>query len=404
MQNNNIICPYCRREFPLTEAITSQIETQIRAAYDGKIENLKESQQREMDSLKQQLEKKLSDKYEKMYEQQYEAETAKLRESITKKIKTDLELELKEKDEALENTSKKLETYRKKEIEILAKERQLEEEKHSMELAYQTKLNSEVKRAYAQAEEKKNEEFELKIREKEKIIDDLNKQMKEGQRKAEQGSMKLQGEILELEIEDLLVKYFPEDEIQPVAPGKKGADILQIVKTGSGKNAGVILWETKRTKNWQAAWIQKLKEDQRREKAELAVIASEVLPANIHNFGLDNGIWISDIKYALGLACALREHLKSVAAVKAANTGKENKAEMVYDYLTGTQFKQRVESVLEAYIEMKGDIEDEKRLIEKSWAKREKQIERFVKNISGMYGDLQGLGAALQNIKLLEYQ
>ena len=404
MQNNNMLCPFCGKEFPLTEAITSQIETRLKADYEGKIASLKESQQQEVDTVKQQLEKKFADKYEKMYERQYEEESAKLRESISRKVRKDLEMELKEKDEELENTSKRLESYKKKELEILARERQLEEEKHSIKVEYQTKLNSEVQRAYAQAEQKKSEEFELKIREKEKIIEDLNKQMKEGQRKAEQGSMKLQGEILELEMEDLLAHYFPEDEIVPVAPGKKGADILQMVKTGTGKNAGVILWETKRTKNWQAAWIPKLKEDQRREKAELAVIASEVLPANISNFGLDSGIWITDIKYALGLASALREQLKSTAAVRAVNLGKENKAEMVYDYLTGTQFKQRVESVLEAYIEMKSDIEDEKRLLEKSWAKREKQIERFVKNISGMYGDLQGLGAALQNIKLLEYQ
>jgi hypothetical protein len=271
-----------------------------------------------------------------------------------------------------------------------------------MEVEFQEKLTNEVKKAYMSAEEKVGEEYELRLKEKEKIISDLNKQMKEGQKKAEQGSMKLQGEILELEIEDLLLRYFPEDEIIPVAPGKKGGDIIQTVKLNSGKIAGNILWETKRTKNWQTAWISKLKEDQRSIKAELAVIASEILPQNIKNFGIDNGIWITDIKYVLGLAAALREHLKSVASIRAANEGKEGKADLVFNYVTGTQFKQRVESILEAYIEMSGDIETEKRLMEKSWAKREKQIERFVKNVSGMCGDLQGLGATLPNIKLLE--
>ena len=367
-KTNNITCPFCKKEFQLTDAITNQIENELREKYDRLMEE----------------------------------ESIKLKDAAIKKAKKEFDTELKEKEEEINEAYQKMEVYKAREKNLLQRERLLEEDKHNMEISYQEKLNSEVKKAYTNAQEKVNAEYDLKLKEKEKIIEDLNKQMKEGQRKAEQGSMKLQGEILELELEELLKEFFPNDTITPIAPGKKGGDILQTVRLPSGKTAGTILWETKRTKNWQAAWIQKLKDDQREAKAELAVIASEVLPSEIKNFGIENGVWITDIKFALGLSTVLRENLKNAAAIRFANEGKDDKAEMIFNYLTGTQFKQRVESILEAYVEMSSDIETEKRLMEKSWAKREKQVERFVKNISGMCGDLQGIGANLPEIKLLE--
>jgi len=403
-KSNNIVCPFCHKEFQLTDAIKTQIENELKTDYQEQIEMLKAEKDEALENQRKEMEKKISQRYEKQYEKMLEEESNKIRESANKRAKRELNLELKEKQEEIEEVSKKLEVYMKKETQLLKKERLLEEQKHEMEIEYQEKLTNESKKAYAAAQEKINEEYSLKLKEKEKIIEDLNKQMKEGQRKAEQGSMKLQGEILELELEELLNNYFPTDEIVPIAPGKKGGDIKQIVKLPSGKTAGTILWETKRTKNWQSTWIQKLKDDQRDIKAELAVIASEVIPSEIKNFGIENGIWITDLKFALGLSTVLRENLLNVALIRLANSGKDDKAEMIFDYLTGTQFKQRVESILEAYVEMNNDIETEKRMMERSWAKRGKQVERFIKNLSGMCGDLQGIGANIPDIKLLEMQ
>jgi len=403
-KNSEIICPFCNKEFQLTEVITTQIENELRNNYQEKLELLKIEKEKALENQKEELERKLAQKYENKYETLLEQETQKLRESAIQKVKKELDTELKEKQEEIDDAYKKLDIYRKKETEVLKKERELVDQQHDMEQKFEEKLTIETKKAYASAQEKVNAEYELKMKEKEKIIDDLNKQMKEGQRKAEQGSMKLQGEILELELEELLNEYFRSDEITPVSPGKKGGDILQIVKFPSGKTAGSILWETKRTKNWQSSWIQKLKEDQRNVKAELAVIASEVIPPEIKDFGIENGIWITDIKHAIGLSTVLRESLLEVAKVRLANDVKDDKAEMVFNYLTGTQFKQRVEAILETYVEMNNDLDAERRSLEKSWAKREKQIERFVKNISGMCGDLQGIGANLPDIKLLEMQ
>jgi len=403
-KTNNIVCPFCKKEFQLTDVITAQIENELKDDFQKQLEKLQEEKYEALESQKKEIEKKLLQKYEEQYEKQLEEETARLKESVNKKAKKEFDSELKEKQEEIEEAYKKIESYKEKEKNLLQKERKLEENKHDMEIQYQEKLTNEVKNAYASAQEKINLEYDLKLKEKEKIIEDLSKQMKEGQRKAEQGSMKLQGEILELEMEELLKEFFPNDDIQPVAPGKKGADIIQTVRLQSGKIAGSILWETKRTKNWQSSWIQKLKDDQRECKAEIAVIASEVVPQDIKNFGIENGVWITELKFALGLSTVLRENLKNAAAIRFANEGKDDKAEMIFNYLTGTQFKQRVESILEAYVEMSNDIETEKRVMERSWAKREKQIERFVKNISGMCGDLQGIGANLPDIKLLEMQ
>ena len=212
----------------------------------------------------------------------------------------------------------------------------------------------------------------------------------------------MQGEVQELDIENTLKKYFPDDEIISVVTGKRGGDIVQIVKSKSGKIAGKILWESKRTKNWQDSWIQKLKEDQREEKAELSVIVSEILPKEINYFGQVDGIWISDIKYYVGLCASLRENLKAVSKLALSLEGKTEKMELVYNYLTGTQFKQRVESILETFKDMKDDLDSERRSTERNWAKRDQQINKFVKNMAGMYGDIQGTGTALPSVKLLE--
>ena len=397
MEANMIQCPGCGKKFALNKAITSGIEAELRQEYDRRAKELAKKSEEALEQARGDMEKKISDRLEK----QYELDAKKLRADAMKRARKELAGDLADKEEEIVEAEKKLKTYRSRENAMLKKERELEEQRHTMTVEFNEKLNKEVKRVFAEAKEKTEEEFRLKLQERDKVIQDLNKQMKEGQKKAEQGSMQLQGEVLELEMEDVLARYFPEDLVEPVSTGKKGGDIVQTVRFSSGKPVGKILWELKRTKNWSATWIAKVKEDQRQIHAEIAVIASEAVPLGINSFGLVEGVWVTEIRYAVALASALRENLKALAVISAANEGKAGKSELVYQYLTGVQFRQRVESVLEAYVEMQNDLDAEKRSTEKSWAKREKQIERFIKNISGMYGDLQGLGAALPDMKLL---
>ena len=231
----------------------------------------------------------------------------------------------------------------------------------------------------------------------------MRKKIEELQRKAEQGSQQMQGEVLELELEDMLKVEFPLDDIEPVAKGARGADVLQVVKNQSGRIVGKILWETKRTKNWSDSWLSKLKDDQRDAKADISVIVSEALPDGMDHFKQLSGVWVSDIASSLSLAVALRTLLVQVSRANNAQDGKNEKMEVMYNYLMGPEFRNRVEAIVESFVLMKNDLDSEKRYMQKIWSKREKQIENVVTHISGMHGDLQGIaGSSLPNIKKLE--
>ncbi len=231
----------------------------------------------------------------------------------------------------------------------------------------------------------------------------MRKQIEELKRRAEQGSQQAQGELLELELEDILGSSFRYDEIEPVAKGVRGGDVLHKVNTRSGHYCGTILWEAKRTKTWNDGWIQKLKDDQRAVKAELAVLVSTVLPKDVRRICNIDGVWVVDFPSAMGMGMALREILIKVAQARSAISGKTDKMEVIYNYLTGSEFRQRLEAIIEPFIAMKTDLDAEKRATEKVWAKREKQIQRVFESIAGMHGDLEGIiGTALPQIKLLE--
>ena len=259
-------------------------------------------------------------------------------------------------------------------------------------------IEVEIKNKYEkQADEKiKSEINRLKIKEQALAKEYESKE-------AEQGSQKTQGEVLELDLEQALIREFPFDVIESVAPGMKGADIVQVVKTQSGRECGKILWETKRTKTWNDQWINKLKGDQRSTKADISVLVSETLPEGFKQFREINGVWVTDITSAVCLSVALRVVLNQVARERALQTGKQEKAELVYSYITSMEFKNRVEPIIEAFRSMKDDLDAERRSMERSWSKREKQIQQVILNIAGMHGDLAGLaGASLPGIKTLE--
>ena len=208
-----------------------------------------------------------------------------------------------------------------------------------------------------------------------------------------------------MELEALLAAKFPRDTIEPVPKGEFGGDVLQRVIGPLNQVCGTILWECKRTKNWSDGWLPKLREDQRAAKAEIAVIISQALPKEVESFDLVDGVWVADPKFALPMAMSLRQTLIEVASVRQASEGQQTKMEMVYGYLTGPRFRQRVQAIVEAFSSMKEDLDREKKVITRQWAKREEQIDRVMQATVGMYGDLQGIaGKTLQEIEGLEFQ
>ena len=255
-----------------------------------------------------------------------------------------------------------------------------------------------------EARKKAEEEHQLKDFEKEKLINDLKKSLEEAQKKANQGSQQTQGETLELTLETELKKEFPQDSIDEVKKGVKGADIVQSVIDKLNRNCGTILWESKNAK-WSDTWISKLKEDQRQAKADLAVLVSVNLPPDIKSFNFKNGIWICSWTNFIPLAIALRFNLVNIYFEKQNAVGVDEKMKVLYEYLTGNEFKHRVEGIVEAFGTLQDDIEREKRWFSSKWARQEKEIRKVIDHTHGMYGDLQGVtGRALPEIKSLELE
>ena len=245
--------------------------------------------------------------------------------------------------------------------------------------------------------------LKLKVGKKEQTISSMQKQIEDLKRRAEQGSQQLQGEVQELELETMLRAQFPRDTIEPVPKGEHGGDVLHRVLGPQNQACGTILWESKRTKNWSDGWLAKLREDQRTAKAETSVIISQALPKEVDTFGMIDSVCVTHPRAALPVAMLLRHSLIEVALARQANEGQQTKMEMVYQYLTGPRFRLRVEAIHEAFSSMKDDLDKEKKVIMKQWAKREEQISCILQATVGMYGDLQGIaGKTLQEIEGLE--
>lgn len=262
---------------------------------------------------------------------------------------------------------------------------------------------AEERKTIQEAAAKKAEDSsQLQIAELKKVISDLTKQTVELKRKAEQGSQQLQGEVQELELEKILGEAFVYDEIRPVAKGVSGADCQQMVKNQRGSECGSILWESKRTQNWGSKWIDKLRDDQREAKADVAVLVSEVLPEGVESFELIDGVWVCSWASARVLASVLRQGLIELGNHKQALVGREEKSDLVYNYLTGQEFRNRVDGFIEPMMAMKAQLEKEKRAMNRHWAERDKQLDRAINSAGGMYGDLKGIfGASIQEIEHL---
>jgi hypothetical protein len=398
MAEQVIICPHCNREIPLTEAISHQIREQLRKEFDSEVKK-KEQELFQKEQAFSEKEKALVEEYAKKIKN----EKAKLEGEAKKKAEQTIAVELNDLKAQVTEKDQKLLEAQKAELELRKQRRELEERQRILELEMTRKLDDEREKIKEETLSIFMEEHRLKDLEKDKKINDMLKQIEDLKRKAEQGSQQTQGEVLELELEEILKTNFPLDNLEPVGKGKKGADILQRVHNQSGQNCGTIIWESKRTKGWSDGWIDKLKEDQREAKAEIAVLVTTALPKEVNHFTQINGIWVTNFPLAICLAGPLRMTLIQVANAKLSEVGKYEKMEVLYDYLSGPEFRQKVEAIIEAFNLMKKDLDHEKRTMIKNWSKREKQIERVVYNISGMFGSMQGImGASLPEIKSLE--
>ncbi len=405
MKEDTIKCPHCGGDIELKSAIKKQVEESIRKDFEA-IAKKKDDEIRlregELTAEKKRLEDARAD-ITQIVNKKLAAEKLRIKETATLKAKEEANLELKDLREENSEKERRLEEARRNEIEIRKKARALEDREKEFELKAARQLDSERELIRREAAEKSSEEHRLKDLEKDKKINDMQKALEEARRKGEQGSMQTQGEVGELDLEETLAASFPMDDIRPVPKGFRGADIIQTVRGRNGAEAGSIIWEIKNTKAWGGDWITKLKDDQREARADIAIIVSKALPSEVKNFGEISGVWVTGFQLAQALVVPLRSGLLELANARTAATGKGEKMETLYSYMSGPEFKQKIESIVETFVNMKEELEKEKTAYGRIWARREKQLDRVIKNTGALYGDMQGIiGATLPEIKTLE--
>lgn len=422
-----LLCPKCGESIKLTESLAAPLVAATRAQYErqladqantfaGKKQALdaqQEANDRKAAALqvaarKQKLEvaeavqdgiaKQLAGERNKIAEQAF----IHAHQKVEDELKLQREAAALQKDR-IQELDRKLTVARAAETGLLKKQQQLEDKERELERDLQKGIAAARMEERARALAEVKGDLDLKVQDRDNKIAQLLTQIESLKRNAEQSSQQAQGESLEVALEHQLRSQFPFDLIEPVAKGEFGGDVLQHVRDQSGQICGKILWESKRTKAWSDSWLTKLKGDQRAAHADLAVIVSQTMPKDVIHFEHLEGIWVSSLGCILPIANALRVSVIELAGARRSNEGQESKAQLIYAYLTGPRFKHRIECIAEKFTELRGDLEKERKWMNKQWAKRDTELLSVLEATSGMYGDLQGIaGQTLKDIDALE--
>jgi hypothetical protein len=403
-----IICPHCNGEIELTESLTAPLLEATKRQYEALLaQNNLEIATREQ-SVREREEKVRKSQSE--LDQQMEgirAERVKIAADEVDKARrivgTELdqrEQEVSELQAVLKQRDRKLAEAQRAQAELMRRQRGLEDAKREFDLSVERKVRTSLADEREKAKSDVQAEMNVQVREREEQIASMQRQIEDLRRKSQQGSQQLQGEAQELEIETQLRAKFPYDAIEPVPKGRFGGDILHSIMGPTNQHCGTILWECKRTKNWSDAWLAKLRDDQRRAEADIAVVVTSTLPRGTNTFDYIDGVWVAATRFAIPVSIALRQSLIQIAAIRQSREGQDIKTELVYQYLTSSRFRQRMEAIVERLSDMQSDLDRERRAITKLWAKREAQIRGAIDATAGIYGDLQGIaGKALTEIE-----
>jgi hypothetical protein len=446
MTDTIIRCPECGAEIAISEVLGRQIrsdmEAQLRQQLQREVEQaarqaeqrVREASELELRDLRAQIAERARQTDEARQRElalrartrELEAASQEMEQRLRGQLRSEFEAEARakletavqaERTRAVAERAAELETLQQQlavqkakaaeaqaaELKLRQQQEALEQRSRELDLEIARRLDDEKRRIETSVREHAAQEQALKIKEKEKQIADLRQALEDAKRRSELGSQELQGEVLELDIQAELERRFPHDVIEPVLKGARGADILQRVVDSRGQACGSIVWETKNTKHWQPAWLDKLKQDQRASGGNLAVLVSAALPDEVRGFARIEGVWVCDLASWPALALVLREQLIEIAFAHAASEGKQEKMELLYRYLAGDQFRARVAGIVEAFTALQEQVQRERRAMEKQWREREKQIERVMLNTTGLYGEMRGIvGAGIPSIAALE--
>lgn len=411
-----INCPSCQYKFEPGDAFMKDFENQARQKMAAEWQKLKSEVDRDKQALQQQkdLLARQQEQQEQEIQKRLSIEKQKLQqdlqESIRKSVASDYENQMKMLQQSCEESTEKLKEARKKELEFLQKEQKLKEKEAELELQLQKRFNDERERLSKEIREVESQKmqnletkFRLQLAEKEKQLDDQKKLAEEMRKKAEQGSMQLQGEVQELLLEDMLKSGFPFDKVVPVGKGIRGADCVQVICNPFGNECGKIIYESKRTANFSNDWIDKLKADMRSQGADIAVIVTQTLPKDMERFGEKDGVYVCSFAEVRSLATVLRTSILKVFALTKSQEKKGDKMNLLYDYLTSNEFSEQWKAIREGFMSMRLSIQKERDAMERLWKSREKQLEKVLLNAAHIRGSIEGIaGADAVNMSLLE--
>ena len=403
----DIKCPKCGFGFPMEEAVSEEYKRDLHnkmVAYkrqkDEEVKKHREETERKEKTMQELLLKTQQEHARKLTEERTQIRHS-LEEEIRRTVAGDFENRIQLLQQANIQSDEKLREARKKELEFLRKEQDLLTREQELQISIQKQLLEErlslteqIRKEELERTSIKETQFQLKLRELEKQLDDQKKLADEMRRKAEQGSMQLQGEAQELLLEEILRDNFPTDLIVEVGKGVEGADCMMIIRSHGGIEYGKIIFESKRAKTWNNGWIEKLRNDMRSKQADLAILVTQCFPRNMDCFGEREGVWICSFKEVAGLTSAMRNAIIRIAETKKSEENKGEKMQMLYNFLTGLEFRQQMEAIVEGFSELEQSIMKERVLMEKIWRERKKQLDKVLLNTAGMYGSIKGIAGA----------
>ena len=411
-----ITCPGCKNEFESQDAITKVLEKEFEDKYNRQRNELQQQyalQQKQLETQQLEFEarkRKENELFAERIQKEKQKIEAELQLQLRKSIGGDFENQLRILQESNQDNQEKLKAARQKELDFLKKEQELKTKEEELEIQLHKRLQQErlsitdqIRKQEVEKVSLKETEFQMKLKEMEKQLEDQKKLTEEMRRKQEQGSMQLQGEVQELALENILKEKFPFDLIQEVGKGVEGADCIQVVRNSSGKECGKIIYESKRAKGWSNVWIDKLKTDKRSKGAEEAILVTKTFPKGMDRFAQKEGVWICSYAEVASVAVVLRNAIMCVSDARFSQENKGEKMQMLYDYMASNGFRQKWDSIVETYLAMQKQLSEEKVKTQSNWTKRERQLDIILKNAVGFIEDVNIIGGLeIENSKLLD--
>ena len=398
MKSFVVTCPQCSNQFEPIEAQSQFINGEVdRILNEGK--QLLAKQQKELKVKEDALKKSAQDINEKV-ESELKTRLAELEKKTLVEAARKVEVKFKDLQNQINEKELALKDSNEEQLKLTKLVREANERQKQLDLEVEQKVLEKVEVVEGEAMKRADEHYKLKIAEKEKKIKDIESQLEAARRTAEQGSQQSQGEVVEIDFENQLKAQFPLDKFEPVPKGVDGADLIQTVHNASARKCGTLIWEFKNTKNFSAEWIAKLKRDQQRINADAAILVTRTLPKDAQDAELIDGVLVVSYDLAVSMAKVIRKSLEDISFALVTTQGQDEKMKLIYNYLTGSQFRLKVKAIVAAFTQMKSDLDGEKRAFKRMWASREKLLEHVIDSATSMYGDIEGIaGTAAPHIE-----